>query len=1088
MSQETGKEKGLNQPEEVRDRNRVKAFGESQRFLEELIETAGNLIVLTDPEGRIVLFNRACEDLTGYKREEVFGKTIPELFLPPEWVPIVQRRFADPYAPEVRAPHENPWRTKSGEERIIEWRCTILPSPEDGRPCVLRTGTNITERKQAEQALRESEEQYRLLIERHREGLTIVDLEERFIFCNSAGEEIFGVPRGKLVGRNLREFTSPETFEFIRKQTKRRRSGESSTYEVGIIRPDGGKRQLLATATPWMDKDGRIVGALAIFRDETDRKLAEGEIRKLSQFRESIIDNANVWLDVLDEKANVVVWNKAAAAISGYSREEVIGHGKIWEWLYPDEQYRKEVTAKVRAIMDRGEIVEDFETRIRRKDGETRVISWHSRNLLDEHGRPIGSIALGRDVTEHKRTEETLRRRAEELAALQATMLDITGRRDLPMLLETIVERAARLLGAPAGGMYLCDPEKQEARCVVSYNTPYDYTGTVLKYGEGAAGIVAQTGEPLVIDDCRIWQGRATVFEKEQPFRALLTVPMIWQGRVTGVIHVLDDTASRRFTKTDGELLTLFANHAAIAVENTRLLEEEKRHAEALTRYSTNLEQLVLERTKKLAESERRFRELADLLPQIVFEIDDGGNLLFANRITFAATGYSEDDLRRGLNAFQMFTPEDHDRARQSMERILSGEKLHGDEYTIQRKDGSTFPAIVNAAPIMRGNKPVGLRGIVIDITERKRIEDELRSARERLDYVITSNPAVIFTGKPRTDLSDYDVTYMSNGVVEMLGFEPQQFIGHPEFWDGRVHPDDLRRYRTEVPVLWRKGHCTFEYRFLHNDGTYGWIREEARVVRDAKGNPVEVIGYWTDVSERKRMEEALLKSERLAAIGELAAMVGHDLRNPLTGITGAAYYLRTKESARLSDKGKQMLQLIEQDVGRSDKIINDLLAYSKELRLELAETNVKSLTRDALAQVKIPRGIRVVDSTKKKPTMRLDVDKMERAFANIIRNAVEAMPNGGTLKIASNESNGNLQITFRDTGEGMTEEALAKISTPLFTTKAKGIGLGMPIAKRFVEAHGGSINVESKLGKGSTVTVTLPIKRNLEGKEVKKK
>jgi PAS domain S-box-containing protein len=132
-------------------RRAEEAFQESRRSIEAVVETIPSLIVFTDPGGRIVLFNRACEELTGYKRHEVLGKTISELFLPTEWIPIVQKRFADPYAPEIRAPHENPWITKSGEQRLIEWRCTVLPSPEDGRPCVLGTGIDITERKQAEE-------------------------------------------------------------------------------------------------------------------------------------------------------------------------------------------------------------------------------------------------------------------------------------------------------------------------------------------------------------------------------------------------------------------------------------------------------------------------------------------------------------------------------------------------------------------------------------------------------------------------------------------------------------------------------------------------------------------------------------------------------------------------------------------------------------------------------------------------------------------------------------------------------------------------------------------------------------------------
>jgi PAS domain S-box-containing protein len=663
-------------------------------------------------------------------------------------------------------------------------------------------------------------------------------------------------------------------------------------------------------------------------------------------------------------------------------------------------------------------------------------------------------------------------------------VLDITGRSDLSILLQTIVERAARLTDAPAGGMYLCDPEKQEARCVVSYNTLHDYTGTVLKYGEGAAGIVAQTGEPLIIDDYRTWQGRATVFEEKRPFTSVLTVPMIWQGRVTGVIHVLHDTASRRFTQADQELLTLFANHAAIAVENTRLLEQEKYHAEELTRYSTNLEQLVSERTRRLGESERRFRELADLLPQIVFEIDVKGDFTFVNRVAFAITGYTEEELREGLNALQICVPEDRNRIMENMQRILAGEALPAREYMALRKDGSTFPVLLYSSPIIASGKPVGLRGIVIDITERKQAEEELRSARERLEYVISSNPAMIYAGKPRKDYSDYDAIYLSESVVKVLGFEPQDFIGHPEFWESRVHPDDVRQYSTEVPILWKEGQHTFEYRFLHKDGTYRWIREEAKVIRDAAGNPVEVMGYWTDVTEQKQTQEALVKSQRLATIGETAAMIGHDLRNPLEAIAGATYLLRRQAAAgTIDDDGRESLQIIEKSIEHSDRIINDLLEYSAEIKLQTSTTDPKSVTETALPLARIPENVKIVNETQAEPRMLMDADKIRRAFLNIIRNAVEAMPQGGTLTISSRRTDSMVEFKFADTGAGMSRETLENLWTPLFTTKARGMGFGLPITRRIVEAHGGTVAADSAPGKGSTFTVKLPVKT--EAREV---
>ncbi|MDD5016301.1 MAG: response regulator, partial [Atribacterota bacterium] len=135
----------------------------------------------------------------------------------------------------------------------------------------------------------------------------------------------------------------------------------------------------------------------------------EEKIYRLNQFQENIIHNANVWINVLGEKANVVLWNEAAEKMSGYSAAEVIGHDKIWRWLYPDEKYRKEITTKVNAIIRKGEVAEDFETRVCCKDGKVKIISWYSRNLTNPQGKIIGSVALGRDVTERKQAEERIK-------------------------------------------------------------------------------------------------------------------------------------------------------------------------------------------------------------------------------------------------------------------------------------------------------------------------------------------------------------------------------------------------------------------------------------------------------------------------------------------------------------------------------------------------------------------------------------------------------------------------------------------------------------------------------------------------------
>lgn len=166
------------------------------------------------------------------------------------------------------------------------------------------------------------------------------------------------------------------------------------------------------------------------------------------------------------------------------------------------------------------------------------------------------------------------------MTTLDDTPRDLLIERDLPQLLQTIVERASELLEATGGCLYLCEPEQRQVRCAVSYNTPQDYTGKVLKYGEGAAGMVAETGETLVIDDYRTWEQRAATYEDDQPFISVLSVPMRRKDGVIGVLHMLDNTKVGAFDAQDLRILMLFADQAEIAIENSNLLVEMRRRAD----------------------------------------------------------------------------------------------------------------------------------------------------------------------------------------------------------------------------------------------------------------------------------------------------------------------------------------------------------------------------------------------------------------------------------------------------------------------------------------------------------------------------
>jgi len=320
----------------------------------------------------------------------------------------------------------------------------------------------------------------------------------------------------------------------------------------------------------------------------------------------------------------------------------------------------------------------------------------------------------------------------------------------------------------------------------------------------------------------------------------------------------------------------------------------------------------------------------------------------------------------------------------------------------------------------------------------------------------------------------------------EMVDWNPEDLLYAPlQLADERIvavvsmdDPEDGRRPTSESLAPLEL--------FLHQAAV---AIENARLIKQLNEASTQIKKYAgqleVKVQERTRdlvdTQRKLLKAERLAAIGELAGMVGHDLRNPLTGIAGATYYLKMKAFSKLSEKEKDMLAIIERAIDNSNKIINDLLEYSREIEMDRSEIDPKSLSEEALSHVEVPAGITIVNNTESEPTLKVDKEKMRRVFINLIKNAFDAMPNGGALTIRSEKTGNNVSFSFIDTGTGMSEETLQKLWTTLFTTKAKGMGFGLPICRRLIEAHGGKILVESTVGKGTTFSVTVPIEPKMQ-------
>jgi signal transduction histidine kinase len=241
----------------------------------------------------------------------------------------------------------------------------------------------------------------------------------------------------------------------------------------------------------------------------------------------------------------------------------------------------------------------------------------------------------------------------------------------------------------------------------------------------------------------------------------------------------------------------------------------------------------------------------------------------------------------------------------------------------------------------------------------------------------------------------------------------------------------------------------------------------------------VERVGSAVRQLELEQIQEKLIRAERLAAVGELASGVGHELRNPLNVMRNCAYLLKMSLSEKADAEVFKSLEVLDKQIDITNKIITDLLDFTRITPPSPVRVDLKNIINESLSWISVPSQVTIRTSLDSNATVRTDPEQISRVFANIIANGVQAMnARGGELSIETHEEGDFLSIKFRDTGCGITTENLEKIFEPLFTTKPKGIGLGLAISKRLIEENGGRIEVTSRAGQGSTFTVKLPLEK----------
>jgi len=989
--------------------------------LRDVFAASPEAIVVTDLNGKVIECNHKALELCGKrKKEDLVGKSCLE------FIALKDRRRAKADLERTRL-QGSEWKAeyafmgKDERDFVAEVFASVAEDASGTPAYIIGVLRDISERRRMEKAAKESEGKYRSVVDNIAVGVSMIGPNMEILALNRQMQEWF--PNVEVSKKPIcyEVFNDPPRSGICSYCPTCKTLRDGQVHESVTDTPMGGKTvNFRIISSPIRDEDGKVVAAIEMVDNVTDRKKLEEELELYSKRLEHLVEERTRKLSESEEKLHslfehvpsgiyrsscdgkILSGNPALVQMLGYDSLEQLMQADISRELYM-KGHEREFWKK--ELMQKGEI-RNAEIVLKRKNGERLVVLENAYVVCDEHGKISCFEGTLTDITDRKMLEE-------RLAALNVYGVKLNAAKTLNDIYELTLDAMEKTLGFDYAAFLTVKNGMVHFTHQRGYPVPSGFKLPLDGSKGGVTVKAAVTGKTILLPDVSKDNDYVNGVEDSPPSKAELAVPVVAEGEVFGVLNVESEKLAA-FDEKDAMLLEILASHAAAAISNMRRRQElEKWNAQQAS---------LMKSSAEMIHSPNLHARLKSILDAI--------NGLGWRRAVLSLTN---EDL-------EIVKPEDI---------VTSGLTREEEKYLWEtRKPGQVW---------------------------RERFGPEFeRFKLGEFYYLPWSDPWVqkrFFEGTVSSHLKPED----------MVDWNPDDLLYAPlRLADGRIvgvvsidDPADGKRPTRESLV-------PFEL-FLHQAAV---AIENARLIEQLGNAKTQVQEYAkkleAKVRERTKQlvaaQAKLLKTERLAAIGELAGMIGHDLRNPLTGIAGAAYYLKSKYAEKLDARGKEMLQVVEQSIDYSNKIINDLLEYSREIKLNLTKTDPRTILAAALSCVRIPEKVKVIDETQGEPKFMADADKMLRVFTNLLKNAVDAMPTGGTVTIRSERRGDSVVLSFIDDGVGMTREILNNLWTPLFTTKAKGMGFGLPICKRFVEGHGGKISVESQVGRGSTFTVVLPI------------
>ena len=1113
---------------------------QSEERFRGLLETVNLIAVMLDLNGTITFCNDYFLRVVKADRADVVGKNWFANFLPEDQRHQVQLMFTSGIqSGNLPTRYENEIVTTTGERRTIRWSNALLHGAQGAVVGTASLGEDITEHRQAEETLRQSEERYRLVLEHIDEIVYKQKLGGKSWW--EATVELMGGRVEQILGYAPQEFIADPDLWFklihpddIRSLDERSkyiyRTGKPGTREYRMKhRPTGEFRWIEDRVVPQCDEAGQTIGIFGVARDIAERKEAEQVLKESEEKFRSLAEQSPNMI-FINRLGRVVYANKKCEEIMGYGREEFYSPQFNFLKLVVPEHHEL-----VKANLARhlgGEDIPSYEYVLVTKDG-ARIDAIHTTKLI-EYGGQRAILGIITDITERKNMEKKLQLSDQILQRVGSLVFVADSNGDIvyasPSAKAILGYEPEELLGDGWWSLSKHDPkaaafEKEQVARISRRELPASaspYEAYVRRRdGEmrcilwqdsvGLEGMVIGVGQDIT----ELKKAEEALRQSEVRFKALIekSADVVAIVDAAGILVYESPSVKNALGYQPEELVGQNAfellhpeDQSKLGDLFQRVLSTPGGSQSAQFRYkhkdgtwkwfegtgTNNLEDpsvrgIVINyrdiSNRKLAEEELiRLRKAVESSGEVIFMTDREGTFRFVNPAFTAVYGYTADEVvghvtPRILKSGTM--PQENYRI--FWETILSKKLVQG-ELINKTKDGRLRTIDSSANSILNDqNEIVGFLAIQRDVTDQRRAEERMREQAALLD--ITQDAVIVRT------MND-QILFWNKGAERIYGWSAEEAIGRNAL--EMLYKHIPKQVEEANESILHSGAWSGELSQIRRDQKEVIVESRWTLIRDKTGQPVSKLTVNTDITSKKRLEKQFLRAQRMESVGTLAGGIAHDLNNVLAPVLISLRILREKLPL---PHDQALLDRLESTVQRGAGLVKQVLTFSRGAEITRDALQIRHLIEEIKRFVKetFPASIKVTTNVLRDLwTVSGDATQIHQILLNLCVNSRDAMPNGGTLTLAAEnlmtdenvaqldvdaKGGAYVAISVSDTGIGIPPEIREKIFEPFFTTKevGRGTGLGLSTVYAIVRGHGGFVHVNSEVAKGTIFTVYLP-------------